>query len=114
MKKEKASWKKLIRNFRKLGAKEFFRRWKKGIEEVTENMPIIKQVDGQIRFTKITIAGLILGMIISIYKISQLWWVGIILFGALGNSYIGLIALKQKKNMLKPLIEIKGGDEENV
>lgn len=85
----------------KVTFREFMKRWKKGIKKVAMEIDMVKQVNQQIRFTQIIIFGLILGIGVSIYKITDLWWVMIILIGALGNTSIQLIALFQKKEMIK-------------
>ncbi len=81
--------------------KEFIKRWKEGIKKVVMNMDQMKQVKEQMRFTKIIIIGLILGIGVSIYRFEILWWVMVILIGALGNTSIQFIALAQKKKMLE-------------
>ncbi len=75
------------------------KRWKRGIEGVTP----YQQVKVQIRSTWITILGIIGGIIISIIAAKNLWWLLIILCGAMGNTLISLLALVQKRNLLKQL-----------
>ena len=84
--------------------KEFFKRWGRGIEAITP----LQQVKGQIQSTWIIIIGITIGLIFCLLSIRNLWWLGIILFGALGNSLITLIGLTQKKRMLNQFnIQIK-------
>ena len=87
------------------GWKEFFHRWKKGIDEVTP----MQQIKAQLLFTYITLFGIIFGLFICLLNLKQFWWLAIILFGAAGNTYVGLIGLKQRYNIFKNL---EGGQDE--
>ncbi len=75
------------------------KRWKKGMMKVG----IISQTNIQVRSTWITVVGIIGGIIISLIDLKNLWWLFIILLGALGNTVIQLIALIQKRNLLYSL-----------
>jgi hypothetical protein len=77
--------------------KEFFARWKSGIEQVTE----LQKVRTQIFSTWIVIVGLLCGIVISLFKISQFWWLLIILAGALLNTLISQLGLHQRKKGLE-------------
>jgi len=76
--------------------KEFFKRWGRGIEGITP----IQKLKTQLLGTKITLTGLFLGIIISIYGWENLWWVGIILIGAIINTGVQYLGLRQQFNML--------------
>ena len=89
--------KKIIQTIRTEGWKGFILKWKKGIEATTP----LQSTIAQIVFTRITLLGISLGFLVSLWKIKNFWWLGIILLGALGNTYMGLVALKQKKKMLE-------------
>lgn len=89
----------------KYGWKEFFKRWKAGIDEVTP----LQQTNAQILFTRITLIGITCGSVIAAIAWKNLWWLGIIMLGAFGNTWVGLIALKQKQKLLKNL---EGGLDE--
>ncbi len=95
---------------KELTFKEFIQRWKEGINKAAINVSPMKQVNSQIKFTWIIVVGLVAGIIISITRAKTLWWVGVILFGALGNTVIQLIAFHQKKKMLEPMVMFSLGD----
>lgn len=81
----------------KLTHQEFISRWKKGIEGITP----IQKIKTQILGTRITLIGLFLGLFVTIIAIDKLWWVMIILIGAIittGVQYLGFI---QQRNILK-------------
>lgn len=89
---------------------EFLSRWKLGIESISQ----LQQVSMQVRFTWLTIIGLLCGVVISIIGILKLWWLLIILLAGLGNTVIQLIGLWQKKVLLKRMEDsinnaLKGG-----
>lgn len=77
--------------------KEFISKWKKGIEGITP----LQQVKSQIQGTRIMLFGLLCGIVVLAFRIKTMWWVEIILLAGLFNTYISLIGLKQKKNVLK-------------
>lgn len=80
----------------KLTWKEFFSRWKQGIEEIKPLQKMKTQVSG----TKIILIGTSLGLTVSLFNFKTLWWVAIILFGALINTSIQYLGLKQQYDML--------------
>lgn len=77
--------------------KEFFRQWKKGMQEVTplQQKQIIQF--GQI----ITLIGIIWGMIFS-FRIGY-WWMGVILIGGLIVLGVQILGNWQMKVMLKEM-----------
>ena len=77
--------------------KEFFRRWKLGIEGISP----LQQVKTQCNSTLIMIVGIICGIIVSIAKLGTLWWLMIVLVGALFNSLIQYAGFYQKKMLLQ-------------
>ena len=83
----------------KLTPKEFLGRWKQGLQGVTP----LQQTQVQIKSTWIMIVGIIAGIVISTIAIQTLWWLLVILVGALGNTSIQLLGLWQKKNILYQL-----------
>jgi len=102
---------KLIRSYKELGREEFFKRWKEGTEQATP----LQQTKAQLTFTKMTLLGIACGFVVIIVNGKNLWWLGIILGAALGNTYVGYIGLKQKEKLLINIEEtMKGGDIENV
>lgn len=77
--------------------KEFFTRWKQGIDKVTE----LQKVGTQIFSTWIVVIGLLCGIVVGIWKIRTYWWLLIIFTGALINTSVGLLGLYQRRKMLK-------------
>ena len=100
-----------------LNWKEYFSRWKDGINKVTP----LQQIKLQINSTYIMLIGILGGIIISIIGVKTLWWLLIILSAAFINTSVQLIGLYQKKftfeyfeNLdLKGGIEKMEGEEEN-
>ena len=62
---------------KKINSKEFFSRWKRGIQGITP----FQQIKIQIRSTWITIIGLLCGIVISAVNLEVLWWLLLILVG---------------------------------
>jgi hypothetical protein len=91
----------------KITWKEFFSRWKKGIEGITP----IQQINAQINFTIIIIIGIVLGLFATIFTFKQLWWLTIILTGALGNTSVQLLSLLQQRKFRKNIQQKILGDE---
>jgi len=81
--------------------KEFFQRWKLGIEGITP----IQRLKTQARGTEIQIIGVLIGLVISLMNLKLLWWVGIILFGALITILVQYLGLCQQIKLLKELEE---------
>ena len=98
----------------KITWKEFFKRWKKGIDGVTP----LQQVSSQMNATLIMMIGTLGGIFVSFFNVKKLWWLTIILIGSLFNSLIQYIGMMQKKKLLKGFTEtidinnfLKGGEE---
>ena len=83
----------------KLTFKEFINKWKEGIEGITPFQKIKTQLSG----TKIILIGLFLGLVVSLYGFKRLWWVGIILVGAIINTGVQYLSLRQQKKLLENL-----------
>ena len=81
----------------KLTWKEFGTRWKKGIEGVTP----LQQTKMQMKSTWIIIIGITLGIFVCFLNLKVLWWVLIILIGALFNSLVQMVGIYQKKTALE-------------
>ena len=75
--------------------KEFFKRWGEGIKEITPKQKLKTQLLG----TRISMVGLILGLAVSIYAWEKMWWVGIVLIGAIINMEVQYLGFKQQLNM---------------
>ena len=80
-----------------LTRKEFFKRWKSGIEGITP----IQKLKTQSLGTKIMILGIVIGLIICIIGYKILWWLGIILLGALINTFVQYLGIKQQLLVFK-------------
>lgn len=93
-------------NGRWIDAKEFKERFSKGVQQVTP----LQQVNSQVLFSWITIIGIVCGMVVCIINAKTLWWLGIILVAALGNSAVGLIGLYQRKIQLDNIQKMIEGD----
>lgn len=87
----------------KLTIKEYFKRWGKGIEGITP----IQKLKTQITGTRISLVGLSCGLAISIYGWEKLWWVGIILVGAILTTGVQYLGFKQQYNLLKNLEKVE-------
>ena len=82
-----------------LTTKEFFKKWGEGINGITP----IQKLKTQLTGTRITLIGLFCGLFISIYGWSKLWWVGIILIGAILTTGVQYLGFKQQYIQLKNL-----------
>jgi len=89
----------------KLDAKQFFKKWGAGIEGITPAQKTKTQLLG----TKITLVGLGLGLGVSIYGWENLWWVGIVLIGAIINTGVQYLGLRQQVNMFKEMDQFEEG-----
>ena len=83
----------------KLTFKEFMKKWGEGIEGISPLQKIKTQIGG----TRIMLIGLFLGLCVSIYGWKNLWWVGIILIGALLNTGVQYLGLIQQRKLLDNL-----------
>ena len=82
-----------------LTMKEFMARWRKGIEGITP----LQQTNTQLLSTAIMLVGIVAGIVISLFAIKNLWWLCLVLTGALGNTSVSYLGLWQKKQVLKRL-----------
>ena len=88
-----------------IDAKEFFSRLKEGISETTALQKTKLQIGG----TRIMLIGITLGLIMSLIAYKQMWWVAIILLGALINTgvqYLGLIQQRMAYEEVDKAIKI--------
>lgn len=83
----------------KLTTKEFFSRWKKGIEGITPLQRISIQLTG----LRLQILGLAIGLIVSLIGYRHLWWVAIILLGGLINIVLQYLTTKQQKKAIESI-----------
>lgn len=77
--------------------KEFMARWKTGIDGITP----LQKTNTQVTATRIQILGLILGLIFTSISYKNMWWITIILVGALINTGVQYLGLIQTRNNLK-------------
>jgi len=89
----------------KLTWKEFFKRWKEGINGITP----LQQLKTQKSATKIQLIGIILGLVMCFIGYKNLWWVAIILFGALINTGVQYLQIKQQ---IKAIEDLENNSEE--
>lgn len=84
---------------KKVNTKEFFRRWKKGIEGITP----LQQTKTSLLGNWIVLSGIISGMVINalVRMENQWWWIEIILGGSLILVVIQMISTIQKYWRLK-------------
>lgn len=71
--------------------KEFFKRWKAGIEGITP----FQQVKTQMNGTMIMLLGITCGLVICLFNLKNLWWLFIILLGGLFNTSVQLLSQYQ-------------------
>lgn len=90
----------------KLTWKQYIARWKQGIQLMTP----YQQLSIQYRSTWIMLFGIIAGIIICLFSIKTLWWLMIILVGALGSTATQQVGLYQRKNMFKKLMEANANE----
>lgn len=79
--------------------KEFFRRWKKGISQMTS----FQQARIIYFNSYIMLFGILAGFVFSLFNIKQLWWLSVILFAAFINTIIVQIGNYQRYKLLKSL-----------
>jgi len=75
---------------------EFITRWKIGIQQITP----AQKLKHQLRGTFLILVGLLCGLVISLFAYEKLWWVAIILTGALMVNGIQYLSMRQQKVML--------------
>lgn len=92
----------------KLTFKEFMARWKKGLEGITP----LQQTKTQLTGSYISLLGIVLGLIVCIIAYEKLWWVGIILVGALINTGATTIGVWQKKKQLQNIEDLMNTNTE--
>lgn len=81
----------------KITWKEFFQRWKKGIEGITP----LQQTKSLFTSNVIMFIGIFCGLIISLFHFKSLWWLTIVLLGGVINILINMLATWQKLILLK-------------
>jgi len=77
----------------KLTYKEFMARWSAGIKGVTQ----YQQTKMQLNSTYIMLIGILCGFVITLFNLSNLWWLSIILGAAFFNTGVSALGLWQKK-----------------
>ena len=95
---------------KKISLKEFKDRFKQGVEGITP----LQKLKTQILGTRIMLLGLFLGLLVSLYGWKNLWWVAIILVGALINTGIQYLGLVQQKRIIEDIEKQFEEPEEKV
>ena len=85
----------LVKNYKKLGAKEFFKKWGKGIEGITA----LQIARGNLIGIVPVIIGTIIGIVV--VALSKTWWLLLILIGGFIVSLMQLLGFLQKFIRLK-------------
>jgi len=89
-------------------ASEFVKRFREGIQKITP----LQQVQSEILGMEIMILGCFCGLIISMVQFVTLWWLSIIMFGALFVQVTQFFGLRQKKKLYEMMEEnMKGGED---
>ena len=84
------------RDGKKLTTSEFFSRWGEGIKQITP----AQKLKYQLRGTFMILVGLTCGLVISLMNYKTLWWVAIVLTGALLVNGIQYLSMRQQKVVL--------------
>lgn len=99
---------KLLQNFKQLGPKEFFNRWKQGINKVTPLDQTFISIYGYI----FVLVGILIGCYSTI--VTKTWWLLVILVGSFVLTAMGFIGTLQKyfaladmNNLIKQMQEVK-------
>ncbi len=87
------------REGKELSVSEFLSRFKEGVINITPYQQVKTQVVG----TRISLIGIILGLGVSIYGYKYLWWVAIILVGALINTGVSYLSQVQQRNRFREI-----------
>lgn len=82
---------------KKVGAKEFMQRWKRGIIDITP----YQQAKMTFNNTWIILVGIICGFVFTFFNMQQLWWLAIILGGAGFNTIVVQLGNYQKMKQLE-------------
>lgn len=91
-----------------MNTKEFFSRWKGGIERITP-----------MQMTRINMMGVILvaiGILIGIYStyLTRTWWLLVVLIGSFIMVLMNVATILQKYFLLNAIEKLKGGQNEQV
>ena len=78
---------------------QFMSRWKGGIENITPQ----QKLKTNLIATRIGLVGLFIGLALSIYKIKTMWWIGLILLGALINTLVQYYGFKQQLKIFQDI-----------
>ncbi len=90
-----------------LSFKEFCARWKKGMEGITP----LQQITMQYKSTWIMIIGILCGIVVVGMVIKELWWLLVILVGALFNTVVQQLGTWQKKRVFEAMVNVVDGEE---
>jgi len=82
-----------------LSWKEYWTRFKTGVEGITP----FQQARMSYRSTWIILLGIVLGIVFASMSLANLWWLLVILIGALGNTMVQQIGNYQRLSLLRRL-----------
>lgn len=83
----------------KISFKVFMQRFKEGCENLTPE----QTVKIQFRGTLITMLGIVCGLVISVMGYKDLWWLSLILLGALFNTWVQFVGQNAQRKHFKKL-----------
>lgn len=90
-----------------LSFNEFISRWKRGIEGLTPLQKLKTQLHGTI----LILIGINIGIVISLFAFQVMWWLTIILVGALFNTFIQYVNQKEQIKLLETIEkQLEGGE----
>lgn len=89
-----------------INGKEFFVRWKQGMQKAVLEMSPLQQTQGQLLSSSLIIFGLLCGIIVSSWKIKVLWWLTITLSGSFMLVIFQTMGIYQRYVVLKNLEEV--------
>jgi len=81
---------KTIGQYRKMGGKEFMKKWVEGIQGITP----LQQIKISLMGVRLVIIGIVWGMVVT--AIGMVWWLFAILFGSLIVTIMQWLGMKQK------------------
>ena len=85
-----------VKSGERITIKEFFHRWRLGIDSVDAYQQTVLQIWS----TWIILIGILCGIVMTALAFKNVWWLTIILVGALFNTSIQMLGLIQKKRLL--------------
>lgn len=94
---------KLIKNYKELGREKFFKKAKEGIINISP----LASLQATQKGNWVMLIGFLCGIVVMAFKISQFWWIEIILCAGLFNHSLMMLGQQQKINMLLKMEEVE-------